>query len=91
MRHRILTMTAAAGTLAATIYLATLVPKGFIPSQDTRQLQGNTEARQDISFEAMTHLQQEAAKALQGDPNIEEFISFMGTGNQQASVKSIRP
>jgi HAE1 family hydrophobic/amphiphilic exporter-1 len=80
MRHRILTMTAAAGTLAATIYLATLVPKGFIPSQDTRQLQGNTEARQDISYEAMMKLQQQAAAVVAADPNIEALISFMGTG-----------
>src|SRR5712692_5551869 len=41
MRHRVLTMTGAAGTLAATITLAALVPKGFIPGQDIRQLQGN--------------------------------------------------
>jgi len=90
MRHRFLTMTAAAGTLAATIYLAGVVPKGFIPSQDIRQLSGNTEARQDISFDSMARLQQQTATALADDPNIEAFISFMGTGNQQASVNQGR-
>ena len=67
-----------------------LVPKGFIPSQDIRQLQGNTEARQDISFDSMARLQQQAAAAVASDPNIEAFISFMGTGNQQASVNQGR-
>jgi HAE1 family hydrophobic/amphiphilic exporter-1 len=90
MRHRVLTMTVAAGTLAATIYLAVVVPKGFIPSQDIRQLSGNTEARQDISFDSMYRLQQQTASTVAGDPNIESFISFMGTGNQQASVNQGR-
>jgi HAE1 family hydrophobic/amphiphilic exporter-1 len=90
MRHRVLTMISAAGTLAATIYLADLVPKGFIPSQDIRQLSGNTEARQDISFDSMYRLQQQTASAVAGNPNIEAFISFMGTGNQQASVNQGR-
>jgi HAE1 family hydrophobic/amphiphilic exporter-1 len=83
-------MISAAGTLAATIYLADLVPKGFIPSQDIRQLSGNTEARQDISFDSMYRLQQQTAAAVAGNPNIDAFISFMGTGNQQASVNQGR-
>ena len=90
MRHRFITMMGAAGTLVATVYLATLVPKGFIPSQDIRQLQGSTEARQDISFNAMARLQQQTAAAVANDPNIDEFISFVGTGNQQASVNQGR-
>jgi HAE1 family hydrophobic/amphiphilic exporter-1 len=78
------------GTLAATVYLAMLVPKGFIPNQDIRQLSGNTEARQDISFDAMARLQQKAAAAIADDPNVDAFVSFMGTGNQQASVNQGR-
>jgi HAE1 family hydrophobic/amphiphilic exporter-1 len=80
LRHRFLTMTVAAGTLAATIYLATLVPKGFIPSQDLRQLDGSTEARQDISFDAMVEQQARAAAVVATDPNVEAFMSFMGSG-----------
>jgi hydrophobic/amphiphilic exporter-1 (mainly G- bacteria), HAE1 family len=80
MRQRFLTMAAAAGTLAATIYLATLVPKGFIPSQDTRQLQGNTEARQDVSYDAMIKLQEQAAAVVAADPNVDAFMSWMGAG-----------
>ena len=90
MRHRFVTLLGAVATLAATIYLAAVVPKGFIPSQDIRQLQGNTEARQDISFDSMSRLQQQTAAAIAGDPNMEAFISFMGTGNQQGSVNQGR-
>ena len=90
MRHRFATLLGAVATLVATIYLAMVVPKGFIPSQDIRQLSGNTEARQDISFDSMARLQQQTAAAVAGDPNIEAFISFMGTGNQQGSVNQGR-
>ena len=56
-----------------------LVPKGFIPNQDTGQLQGYTEAPQDISFDAMVRLQQAKVAAVLGaDPNIEAFSSNVG-------------
>jgi hydrophobic/amphiphilic exporter-1 (mainly G- bacteria), HAE1 family len=89
MRHRFLTMVVAAGTLAATIYLATLVPKGFIPSQDLRQLDGSTEARQDISFDAMVEQQARAAAVVAADPNVEAFMSFMGSGGGGGPQQSV--
>jgi hydrophobic/amphiphilic exporter-1 (mainly G- bacteria), HAE1 family len=80
MRHRMITMGVALGTLVATGYLGVLVPKGFIPPTDTRQLQGSTEARQDISFEAMKELQNNAANIVASDPNVEILTSFIGGG-----------
>jgi HAE1 family hydrophobic/amphiphilic exporter-1 len=80
MRHRPATMVVAAGTLAATVYLMGIVPKGFIPPQDTAQLNGNSEAGQDISFDAMKQLQQKVADIISQDPNIDVFGSFMGAG-----------
>ena len=78
LRHRFLTMLTAAGTLAATVYLYGLVPKGFIPNQDTGQIQGSTEAPQDISFDAMVQRQQQVAAILRANPNIEAFSSSVG-------------
>ncbi len=89
MRHRFLTVMAAAGTLAATVYLAGLVPKGFIPSQDLRQLDGYTEARQDISFDAMVQQQARAAAVVAADPNVEAFMSFMGAGGGGGPQQSV--
>jgi HAE1 family hydrophobic/amphiphilic exporter-1 len=54
------------------------VPKGFVPSQDTGQIFGQTEAVQGISFEAMVKKQQAAAAVLGRDPNIEAFMSSAG-------------
>ena len=90
MRYRALTMLAAAATVIATIYLFTLVPTGFIPSQDTDQLNGSTEAGQDISFDAMARLQQRAAAIVAQDPNIELFSSLIGGGGPTSSVSQGR-
>jgi HAE1 family hydrophobic/amphiphilic exporter-1 len=97
IRHRFLTMLTAAGTLAATIYLYGMVPKGFIPDQDTGQLNGSTEATQDISFDGMVERQGEAAAVIQADPDIEAFVSSVGmgggasSGNQGRFFMRLRP
>ena len=85
IRHRFLTMLTAAGTLAATIFLFGLVPKGFIPDQDTGQLQGYTEAPQDVSFDGMAAQQAKVAEVLGADPNIDAFSSNIGTGGPTTS------
>ena len=85
IRHRFLTMLTAAGTLAATIYLYGMVPKGFIPNQDTGQLSGSTEAPQDISFDGMVERQKEAAAVIQADPDVEAFASSVGQGGGTSS------
>jgi HAE1 family hydrophobic/amphiphilic exporter-1 len=80
LRHRFLTILMSAGTLVATFYLYGLVPKGFIPNQDTGQIQGSTEAPQDISFDAMVQRQQEVADILAKDPDTDAFSSSVGGG-----------
>ena len=80
LRHRFSTMLVAAGTLAATIYLFGIVPKGFIPSQDTGQLNGSTEAPQDISYEAMVEQQAKVADVVSADPGVEAVSSSAGGG-----------
>jgi HAE1 family hydrophobic/amphiphilic exporter-1 len=90
IRHRLLTMLVAGGTLAGTIYLFGLVPKGFVPNQDTGQITGSTEGPQDISFDGMVRQQQKVASILQADPNIEALSSSVGAGGYSASINSGR-
>ncbi len=85
IRHRVLTMMTAAGTLAATVYLYGLVPKGFIPNQDTGQLSGTTEAPQDVSYDAMVQRQQEVAAVLRENPDIAALTSSVGQGGFSSS------
>ncbi len=81
IRHRALTMLIAAGTLVASAYLFVLVPKGFIPNQDTSQMFTFTEGAQDVSFDAMVRNQQQLAAIFAADPNVESYMSMVGASN----------
>ena len=57
-----------------------LVPKGFIPSEDTGQMLINTEGAQGVSFDQMVRNQQQLAAIVAKDPNVESFFSSVGVG-----------
>ena len=91
VRHRFITLMVALGTLVATVYLYRVVPTGFIPNQDTGQIQGTTELPQDASFDAMVKSQSEAAAIVQADPNVEGVFSTVNAsgGNNGANAGRI--
>jgi HAE1 family hydrophobic/amphiphilic exporter-1 len=80
LEHRPVVISVAALTLVATGVLFWVVPKGFIPTEDTGQIIGFTEASQDISFDSMVRHQQQVAAIISQDPNIESFMSSVGSG-----------
>jgi len=80
MRHHVTTMASSAVVLVLTIYMFGLVPKGFIPSEDTGQLLINTEGAQGISFDQLVKYQLQAADIVAADPNVEAFFSSVGVG-----------
>jgi HAE1 family hydrophobic/amphiphilic exporter-1 len=67
-------------TLAGTVYLYIIVPKGFFPQEDTGFLIGVTEAATDTSFEAMTVRQKALVDVLKADPAIDYINSTVGSG-----------
>ncbi len=73
-----LTLLVAVLTLAFTLLLYVMIPKGFFPVQDTGMIQGISEASQSISYDAMAHLQNELAQAVLRDPDVESLSSFIG-------------
>jgi multidrug efflux pump subunit AcrB len=76
------TMLAVTGlVIAGTVWLYTVVPKGFFPEQDTGQMIGITEAAQDISFDAMRDKQQEIVRQVMKDPAVAAVGSFFGGGS----------
>jgi HAE1 family hydrophobic/amphiphilic exporter-1 len=85
LEHRPAVMVVSGFLLLATAVLFVVVPKGFIPSEDTGQIIGFTEAAQDISFESMVQHQQQVAAIVRQDPNIESFMSSVGTGGASAT------
>lgn len=67
-------------TFVVTAALFVWVPKGFFPEEDLGQILLTTEADQDISYEAMLKLQDQAAEMVKNDPNVQNMVSILGGG-----------
>jgi len=81
LRHPQLTVGVFVATLVVTAWLFTLVPKGFIPDEDTGQVFAFTEAAQDISFDSMLAHQREAAAIVLKQSYVSSFMSSIGASN----------
>ncbi|HEU4760704.1 MAG TPA: efflux RND transporter permease subunit [Gemmatimonadales bacterium] len=75
--------------LLATLFLARIVPKGFIPSEDQGQLFGTTETAEGTSFDNMMQHQIAAAAVVQADSNVEGFMSSVGGGRGSTNQGSL--
>jgi HAE1 family hydrophobic/amphiphilic exporter-1 len=80
IRHHITTFVASLLVLAAAMHLFRLVPKGFIPSEDTGQILINTEAAEGVSFDQLVDYQRQLANMVSRDANVESFFSSVGIG-----------
>jgi multidrug efflux pump len=67
-------------TMALSVYLYTVVPKGFFPQQDTGRMFGNIQAAQDISFQAMRQKLTEVVDIIRSDPAVDTVTGFSGGG-----------
>jgi len=90
LRNHAFTLGVALATCIATILLYLMVPKGIFPQQDTGVLMGITEASQDISFDAMSKLQQRAARIVLADPAVATLGSFIGAAAGNSTVNNGR-
>ena len=77
-------------TLAGTVALYVVVPKGFFPQEDTGFLFGTTEAATDTSFEAMKDRQGALVAILRTDPAVDYINSTVGAGGPNATVNNGR-
>ncbi len=89
MDHRRAGLAFSAAILLGTGGLFLLVPKGFIPTEDTGFLQGTTETLEGSSYDAMVRHQKQVAAILAQDPNIEHFMSSVGGGTMNQGRVSI--
>jgi HAE1 family hydrophobic/amphiphilic exporter-1 len=90
MAHRVFTMIFSFLILAGTVVLFVLIPKGFIPPQDTGQLFVTTEAAQGTSFDDMVFHQQQVNAILRADTNIAGFYSAIGGGSSASGLNQGR-
>src|SRR4029078_7480658 len=67
-------------TIAGTIWLYIVVPKGFFPTEDTGYVIGITEANTDIAFPAMAEHQRKIAELVRADKGVAYVNSTVGAG-----------
>ncbi len=90
LRYRGTTLLVTLATVAFTVYLAWVIPKGFFPQQDTGLLLGVSEAPADVSFPRMMALQRTLADEVLKDPDVATVASFIGSDGTNATTNSGR-
>ena len=68
-------------TIVATLLLYVVVPKGFLPLQDTASITAVTEAGPEVSFSDMQARQMQVAAAVKADPDVTGVVSVIGAGS----------
>jgi len=81
LKYHRTTMILSGALLIVTVGLFAVVPKGFIPSEDTGQITGITQAASDASFDALVRHQQQAADLIRQNPNVDAVNSNIGAGS----------
>ena len=90
LKHQTATLLVTFATLVLTLVLYVIVPKGFFPVQDTGVILGISQAPDNVSFEAMSQRQQELAKVILNDKDVESLSSFIGVDGTNTTPNSGR-
>ena len=90
LRRQRATLVVTGGTLALTLLLFLLIPKGFFPLQDTGVILGITEGPQAVSFGTMGERQQALARVILEEPAVESLSSFIGVDGTNSTLNSGR-
>jgi HAE1 family hydrophobic/amphiphilic exporter-1 len=77
-------------TIAGTIWLYIVVPKGFFPVEDTGYIIGITDANSDIAFPEMVEHQRKIADIVRKDPAVAYINSTVGAGGPNTLPNSGR-
>jgi len=84
------TLAVAALTIAFTVFLYIVIPKGFFPVQDTGLIQGISRAAPTTSYAAMARAQQALAGAVLQDPDVASLSSFIGVDGSNTTLNAGR-
>ena len=90
LRHKSWVFASFIAMVIATVVVFKEMPKGFLPSEDTGQIFGMTEADQGTSFDNMVAHQKQLANIVADDPNVRAFMSSVGSGGPNLSGNSGR-
>ncbi len=87
LRHQPLVILITLATMAATVYLYVLVPKGFFPQQDTGRLNGTIQADQDTSFQAMQQRIAQFSSLVIQDPAVDTAMVYVGGNGTENTAR----
>jgi len=85
LRHETATLLATLATAGLTIWLYVIVPKGFLPTQDTGLVSGVLQAGADVSFAEMSRIQGDVAALVGKDPDVASVAAVVGVGTLNAT------
>jgi hydrophobe/amphiphile efflux-1 (HAE1) family protein len=80
LRFSFVTLMVFIGTVALTVVLYVVIPKGFFPNQDTGTMIGVTDAAQDASYDQMVALQKKVDDVVLANPGISSVVTSVGSG-----------
>jgi len=90
MDHRPASLAFSAAILLGTAGLFVLVPKGFIPTEDTGTIQGSTETLEGSSYDAMVDHQLAVAEVIGRNPYVDHYMSRVGQGTTNQGQITLR-
>ncbi len=90
LRHQAETLAVTLITLAATVGLYIVMPKGFLPLQDTGLITAVTEANADVSFAEMQRRQRAVEDIIRADPDVTGAVSVLGVSPLNATPNAGR-
>ena len=88
MRHRKFIVLLFFLSMVATVQLFRIMPQDFLPSEDSGRINAFTDGANGISFAEMRRHQQEAADIIARDPNVDGFMSSVGSGGVRGGANS---
>ena len=90
LAYKSVTLVITLATIAGTIWLYIIVPKGFFPVEDTGFILAVTEGRTDVSFLGMTKLQNQVADIIRVDPAV-DYLELHRRCRRPQSDQQLRP
>ena len=94
LKHQRATLLTFVLTVATSVALYIVEPKGFFPQQDTGIIAGLADASQDVSFDEMVRLQHRLTDVIAADPDVASWATSVGGSrplNNGFVVISLKP
>ena len=90
LRRQTLTLFTTLATMVATVWLYLIIPKGFLPPQDTGLIIAVSESGTEVSFAQMQRLQTQVEAAIKTDPDVSGVTSIIGVSRMNSTPNAGR-